>query len=90
MEGILAETARSIEIMQKRKEKDDVLYIAKDDSNPVPILVEPKIREFRNELNQMDLTDVDIQNRVFNDQRCTNIESAANLYLNYQYASPSS
>lgn len=91
MERILAETARSIEIMQKRKANgDDFLYIAKYDPNHVPILEDPKIREFRNDLNAMGFTDVDIQNRVFNDPRCTDAQAAANLYLRFQPRSPSS
>lgn len=99
MERVMKETERSIKIREKRKDLGDYdIYIAKDDPNHEPPLqfqattsqvkqeqskIDDAMKKLKDQLTQLGFSNVPIQNKVVNDHRCKDIDSAIDLYLEY-------
>lgn len=98
----MKETQRSLRIREKRKALGDyVIYIASDDPEHEPPLqlsskTDSNSRNrldkltkdlLREQLNQIDFSNVLIQNKVLNDPRCADIHTAIDIYTEYSQKS---
>lgn len=90
------ETQRSLRIREKRQALGDyVVYVASDDPNHEPPLqssnkdsnqnnLDTSTKDLlREQLNQIGFSNVLIQNKVLNDPRCHNIDTAIDIYTEY-------
>lgn len=99
MEDVMKETQRSLRIREKRKVIGDYdIYIACDDpEHEPPLEIAKKINvqanknkldnlakdSLRDQLNQLGFSNALIQNKVLNDPRCSNLDTAIDIYTEY-------